>query len=309
MNELTILIIFNILVVLMLALDLGVFQRKAHFPSTKEALAWSIVWVVLSLQFNLFIWYELGSVKALEFLTGYVIEKALSVDNIFVFIVIFSYFSVAQEYQHKVLFWGVLGAVVMRAVFIVVGAALVAKFHWILYVFGVFLIYTAIKLAVQKDEAIEPERNPFLRFCRKLFPVSENYEGPKFFVRRNGRSFATPLFLVLVVVESTDVVFATDSIPAIFAITQDPVIVYTSNICAVLGLRALYFVLAGFMKRFRYLKNGLAIVLGFIGVKMLVEPLYKIPIEYSLAVIACILTVAVAVSLLPGDKQTDQRKP
>jgi tellurite resistance protein TerC len=281
----------------MLALDLGVFQRKAHFPYMREALGWSILWIVLSLLFNLYVWYDFGAVKALEFFTGYIIEKALSVDNIFVFIVIFSYFGVPADYQHKVLFWGVLSAIVMRAIFIVAGAALVAQFHWILYIFGAFLIYTAVKLATQKDVEVHPDRNPIVRFFRRLFPVTSTYEGSKFFVRKNGKLLATPMFLVLIMIESTDLVFATDSIPAIFAITQDTFIIYTSNIFAILGLRALYFVLANFMKRFQYLRFGLALVLGFIGGKMLIEPWFDIPIYYSVLIIMLILVVSVVASL------------
>lgn len=290
-------VLFNVFVIVMLAVDLGVFQRKAHFPSMKEAVVWSVVWIALSLLFNTYIWYDLGSVKALEFFTGYIIEKALSVDNIFVFVVIFSYFSVPPDYQHKVLYWGVLSAIVMRAIFIVAGAALVSQFHWILYLFGMFLIFTAVKLARQKETEVHPERNPFVRFCRKFFPITPDYEQSKFFVRKNGKSFATPLLVVLVMIESTDLAFATDSIPAIFAITQDTFIIYTSNICAILGLRALYFVLANFMKRFRYLKVGLSFVLGFVGVKMLVEPWLEVPIYYSVLVIILILTVSVVASL------------
>jgi tellurite resistance protein TerC len=286
----------------MLALDLGVFQRKAHFPYMREALAWSIVWVVISLLFNLYIWYDFGTQKALEFFTGYIVEKALSVDNIFVFIVIFSYFSVPADYQHKVLFWGVLSAIIMRAIFIVAGAALIAQFHWILYIFGVFLIYTAVKLARQKETEVHPERNPLVRFARKFFPVTSEYHGPNFFVRIDGKRFATPLFIVLVMIESTDVAFATDSIPAIFAITQDTFIIYTSNIFAILGLRALYFVLANFIKKFRYLKLGLSIVLGFIGIKMLIEPFYDMPIQVSLLVILGVLTVSILASVKSPNK-------
>ena len=291
------LVVFNIFVLIMLAVDLGVFQRKAHFPSMKEAAAWSAVWIALSLLFNAYIWFDLGSVKALEFFTGYIIEKALSMDNIFVFVVIFSYFSVPPDYQHKVLYWGVLSAIVMRAIFIVAGSALVSQFHWILYVFGVFLIYTAVKLARQKETEVHPERNPFVRFCRRFFPITPDYEGSKFLVRKGGKFIATPLLVVLVMIESTDLAFATDSIPAIFAITQDTFIIYTSNIFAILGLRALYFVLANFIKRFRYLKVGLSFVLGFVGAKMLIEPWFEVPIHYSVIVIILILTASVVASL------------
>ncbi len=302
MSETVLLILFNLFVVMMLVLDLGIFQRKAHFPYMKEALAWSIVWIALSLLFNLYIWLDLGGGKALEFLTGYVVEKALSVDNIFVFIVIFSYFAVPADYQHKVLFWGVLSAIVMRAIFIVAGAALVAKFHWVLYLFGAFLVFTAVKLAFQRETEVHPERNPFIRFCRKYFPITRNYEGPRFFTRNDGKLYLTPLFLVLVMIESTDLAFATDSIPAIFAITQDPFIIYTSNIFAILGLRALYFVLANFMKKFRYLRIGLSVVLGFIGAKMLVEPWIEIQIHYSVLIIFAVLLVSVIASVR-SDKQ------
>lgn len=286
----------------MLALDLGVFQRKLHFPSIREALTWSLIWIGISILFNFLILHELGHTKALEFFTGYVIEKALSVDNIFVFVLIFTYFRVPLEYQHKVLFWGVVGAVIMRALFILIGAALVASFHWILYIFGAFLIYTSIMLARGKHEEIHPEHNPILKVFRKFFPVSNNFEGSKFFVRREGRLFATPLFLVLIVVESTDVVFAADSIPAIFAVTRDPVIAYTSNILAILGLRSLYFVLAGFIKKFRYLKTGLSFVLAFIGLKMILEPFYHLPIHFSLMMIVLILAASVIASISANKK-------
>jgi len=306
LSETVLLILFNAFVLLMLVLDLGVFQRKAHFPYMKEALTWSVVWIILSLLFDLYIWSDLGCIKALEFLTGYIVEKALSVDNIFVFIVIFSYFAVPADYQHKVLFWGVLSAIVMRAIFIVAGAALIAKFHWILYLFGVFLIFTAVKLAMQQETEVRPERNPFIRFCRKYFPITETYEGPRFFVRREGKLYLTPLFLVLAMIESTDLAFATDSIPAIFAITQDPFIIFTSNIFAILGLRALYFVLANFMKKFRYLKVGLSVVLGFIGVKMLIEPWVAIPIHYSVLIIFVILTVFVLASVKSDEHHANE---
>lgn len=281
----------------MLALDLGVFQRRAHFPSIKEAFAWSVFWIVLSLLFNGFIWHEYGSVKGLEFLTGYVVEKALSVDNIFVFVVIFAYFAVPPDYQHKVLFWGVLSAIIMRAIFIIAGSALVAKFHWILYLFGAFLIFTALKLLIQKETEVHPEHNPVIRFARKFFPVTQQYEGSKFFIRSKGKLLMTPLFLVLIMIETTDLAFATDSIPAIFAITQDTFIIYTSNVFAILGLRALYFVLASFMKKFRFLKVGLSLVLMFIGVKMLIEPWYELPIQNSLFVIIGILSISIIASL------------
>jgi tellurite resistance protein TerC len=308
-GEYGILILFGIFILIMLALDLGVFQKKAHFPTMKEALSWSVAWIVLSLLFNAFLWYELGSVKGLEFFTGYIIEKALSVDNIFVFIVILSYFAVPKELHHKVLFWGVLGALIFRAIFIVLGAALISTFHWILYIMGVFLIYTAIKLATQKDMDIEPERNPLLRYIRKHFPVTERYEGTHFFIKKNGQKFITPLFLVLIVIETSDIAFATDSIPAIFAVSKDPIIVFTSNIFAILGLRALYFVLVNFMKKFHYLQLGLSFVLGFIGAKMLIEPWIEIHIAISLLVIFGILTVSILSSLVRTRRISSNKHP
>ena len=291
----------------MLALDLGIIQRKAHFPSLKEAIAWTLFWVTLALLFSLFIYSTRGSQKGLEFLAGYIVEEALSVDNVFVFIVIFTYFAVPREVQHKVLFWGILGAVIFRATFIIAGAALVAKFHWILYLLGIFLIFTAIKLMVQGEAEVHPENNPLIRFARKYLPVTDNYVGSRFFVQRNGKIHATPLFLVLLMIESTDIAFATDSIPAIFAITQDTFIIYTSNICAILGLRALYFVVAGFMKQFKYLRYGLSVVLGFIGMKMLIEPFVHIPIVLSLVTIFSVISASVIISILHQPVKKHQR--
>ncbi len=289
---------FTLFVLAMLALDLGVFHRKAHEVRTREALIWTAVWVALALLFNAGVWHWFGPVKALEFLTGYVIEKALSVDNIFVFIVIFTYFSVPAALQHRVLFWGIVGALIMRAIFIVLGAALLQTFHWVIYLFGGFLVVTGVKLLIHRDEEIHPERNPVLRLFRRAIPSVSEYRGAAFLVKESGRLHATPLLLVLVTIEATDLVFAVDSIPAIFAITSDPFIVYTSNIFAILGLRALYFALAGMMDQFHYLKVGLALVLVFVGVKMLIVDLYKIPIALSLAVVAALLGGAVVASLL-----------
>jgi tellurite resistance protein TerC len=291
-------VVFNVFVLGMLALDLGVFHRKAHAVSLREAFIWSVVWIVLALTFNAWIYHLWGKEKALEFLTGYLIEKSLSVDNLFVFIVIFSYFSVPAMYHHQVLFWGILGALLMRAFFIVVGAALLTAFHWMIYIFGAFLVFTGIKLLFAGDEKIDPEKNPVLRLVRRLFPVTTEYHGRSFFIRRNGRVWATPLFLVLVVVETTDVIFAVDSIPAIFAVTRDPFIVYTSNVFAILGLRALYFLLAGILQMFRYLKVGLAFILCFVGIKMTIVDIYKIPIGVSLVVVASILVLSILASLL-----------
>jgi tellurite resistance protein TerC len=282
----------------MLTLDLGIIQRREHFPSMKEAIGWSFVWTILALLFNVFIWIELGKIKALEFFTGYIVELSLSVDNVFVFIVIFTYFAVPHRVQHKVLFWGVLSAIVFRALFIVLGATLVAKFHWILYLLGLFLIFTAIKLAVQKETEVHPERNPFVRFARNFFPITLQYEGGKFFIRKELKYYMTPLFLVLLMIETTDIAFATDSIPAIFAITRDTFIIYTSNIFAVIGLRSLYFVVAGFMKQFRFLKYGLSVVLAFIGIKMLIEHWLAIPIQHSLVVIFVVLLISVLASVI-----------
>jgi len=289
---------FTVFVLAMLALDLGVFHRKAHGVRFREALAWSTVWVGLALAFNLLVYHWFGAQRGLEFLTGYLIEKVLSVDNIFVFVVIFSFFAVPAAYQHRVLFWGILGALVMRAVFILAGAALLQRFHWIVYAFGGFLVITGVKLLLHRGDEIHPERNPVYRLFRRLVPAVSDYRGARFTVVENGKRYATPLLAVLVVVEATDVVFAVDSIPAIFAVTTDPFIVYTSNIFAILGLRALYFLLAGVMDKFHYLKVGLALVLCFVGIKMLIMDFYKIPIAASLAAVATLLAGSVAASLL-----------
>ncbi len=298
MSERLILVLFNLFILLLLAVDLGIIQRRAHFPTMKEALGWSLAWIGLALLFNVFVFFELGKTKALEFLAGYLVEQALSVDNVFVFIVILAYFAVPRDDQHKVLFWGVLSAIILRALFIVLGAALVAKFHWILYILGLFLVFTAVKLALQKETEVHPERNPAVRFARRFFPMTDKYEGGRFFVRAGGKKLMTPLFLVLVMIETTDIAFATDSIPAIFAITRDTVIIYTSNIFAVLGLRSLYFVVAGAMKGFRFLKYGLSLVLGFIGVKMLIEPFLEVPIGVSLIVIFGLIASSIAASVI-----------
>jgi tellurite resistance protein TerC len=289
---------FIAFVLLMLALDLGVFHRHAHVIRFREALAWSIVWVALALAFNVLVYMWFGSERALEFLTGYLLEKALSVDNIFVFLVIFSYFAVPGAFQHRVLFWGILGALIMRAVFIVLGAALIYRFHWIIYIFGAFLVFTGVKLLTQREVEVDPARNPLYRLFRRLFPVVNGYRGAHFFVREGGRLHATPLLLVLVVIEGTDLVFAVDSIPAVFAVTRDPFIVFTSNIFAILGLRAMFFLLANVMERFEYLKIGLALVLTYVGVKMLLSEISPLPIAVSLTVIAVVLGGSVAISLI-----------
>ncbi len=291
-------VVFNIFVLGILAIDLLVLHRKAHAVSLREALAWSCVWVSLALLFGIGIYFFRGGEKALEFLTGYVIEWSLSVDNLFVFLVIFSYFAVPSMYQHRVLFWGILGALVLRAIFIATGAALLANFHWMIYVFGGFLIFTGIKLLFVGEEKIEPEKNPAVRLVRRFINVTPEYHGQQFFIRKDGSLWATPLFLVLVVVETTDVIFAVDSIPAIFAITLDPFIVYTSNVFAILGLRALFFLLAGVMEMFRYLRVGLAFVLCFVGAKMLIAEFYKVPIGMSLGVVGGILLISILASVL-----------
>jgi tellurite resistance protein TerC len=288
---------FTAFILALLALDLGVFHRKAHAVSIREAVVWSAVWITLALAFNALIWWLRGPEPALQFLTGYLIEKSLSVDNIFVFALVFSYFAVPAVDQHRVLFWGILGALVLRAVFILAGSALLASFHWVIYVFGAFLIFTGIKMALHRGDDIHPEKNPVLRLVRRFVPVTPSYEQSRFFVRRAGRLMATPLFLVLAVVESTDVVFAVDSIPAIFAVTKDPFLVYTSNVFAILGLRSLYFLLAGVMQKFIYLKLGLSAILVFVGGKMTLAEIYAIPSAVSLLVIAALLTISIVASL------------
>ncbi len=289
---------FNLFVLAMLAIDLGVFNRKTHVVSTREASIWVTVWVTLALLFGGILYVLRGYQSALEYFTGYVIEYSLSMDNIFVFVLIFSYFAVPASYQHRVLFWGILGALVMRGVMIVAGAALIKQFHWIIYIFGAFLIFTGIRMARHKDEEVHPERNPLIRLVRRRLPVTENYEGSHFFVRRDGVLMATPLFIVLLMVESTDLIFAVDSIPAIFAVTTDPLIVYTSNVFAILGLRSLYFVLRGAVDKFHYLKPALAAVLTFVGLKMVLTDVYKVPIVASLLVIVSLLGIGIVASLI-----------
>jgi tellurite resistance protein TerC len=290
---------FNVFVLIMLALDLGVFNRKSHVISVKESISWTLVWIALALTFNLGIGHFMGNDKALEFLTGYVIEKSLSVDNIFVIALLFSYFSVPPRYQHKVLFWGILGALVMRASMIAVGAKLIAEFAWIIYVFGAFLILTGIKMIAKQETDIHPEQTLVVRLFRRFIPVTRDYHDGHFFVRHQGALMATPLFIALLVVEFTDLIFAVDSIPAIFAVTTDPFIVYTSNVFAILGLRSLYFALAGVLDKFHYLKFGLGLVLSFVGIKMLLgHSPWRIDTHISLGVIILILTGSVIASLI-----------
>ncbi len=289
---------FIILVLAMLAIDLGIFHRRPHEVSLKEAGVWSGVWVGLALAFNLGVYLWFGPERALEFTTGYLIEKALAVDNIFVFVVIFSTFSTPAKYQHRVLFWGVLGALVLRAIFILLGGAFLQRFHWAIYVFGGVLAITGVKLLLQRNQELHPERNPLLKWFSKVLPVTHEAAGPHFTVRRDGRLFATPLLLALVALEFTDLIFALDSIPAIFAITTDPFIVFTSNILAILGLRSMYFLLAGAITKFTYLKVGLSFVLIFVGAKMLFAEVYKLPILASLGIIAAMLALSLVASLL-----------
>lgn len=287
---------FLAFVLAMLAIDLGVFQRRAHSVSIKEAGIWSAVWIGLSLSFAVLLYFWRGAQPALEFTSGYLIEKALSVDNLFVFLLIFTFFGVPGKYQHRVLFWGVLGALVMRGLFVWAGTALIAQFHFVIYLFGAFLIFTGVKLAVQKEGDLHPENNALIRLVTRVVPVTEGYESERFVIRRSGALLATPLLIVLIAVESSDLLFAMDSIPAVLAVTHDPFLVYTSNVFAILGLRALYFVLAGAMEKLHYLKLALSLILSFVGVKMLIAGWYEIPIALSLCVIAGLLALAILAS-------------
>jgi tellurite resistance protein TerC len=296
---------FTAFVLAMLAIDLGVFHHKVHAVSFKEASIWSGVWITLALIFNAGLYLFRGAEPAVQFFTGYVIEKALSVDNIFVFVLIFTYFHVPATYQHRVLFWGVLGALVMRGILIVVGATLLGMFHWIMYVFGAFLVVTGIKMALQREMNLRPEDNPVIKLVRRIIPITSTYEDERFFVRHARQLMATPLLLVLLIVESTDLIFATDSIPAVFAVTQDPFLVYTSNVFAILGLRSLYFVFAKVIDTFIYLRFGLAAILTYVGGKMLLADISPVPTSLSLGIIAVILATAIIASVI----KTRQRKP
>lgn len=290
--------VFAILVLVFLALDLGVFNRKAHVVNVKEALLWTGFWVTLAMLFCGGVYWFEGHHKALEFLAGYLIEYSLSVDNLFVFLMIFGYFQVPPQYEHKALFWGILGALVIRAVFIFAGVALIERFEWIIYVFGLFLIYTAAKMAVSKDREVHPEKNPVLKGLRRIMPVDNSFDGGRFFLVKNGVRHATPLFAVVLALETTDILFAVDSIPAVLAITTDPFIVYTSNVFAILGLRSLFFALSGLMRIFHYLHWGLVVILTFVGVKMLLTELVKIPVFVSLGVIVGVLLLSILASVL-----------
>ncbi len=301
---------FNVFVLAMLALDLGVFNRKAHTVTVREAGAWTAVWVSLALTFNAGLYFVAGPQAGLEFLTGYLIEYSLSVDNIFVFVLLFTSFAVPSQYQHRVLFWGILGALIMRGAMIGLGVALITSFHWIIYLFGAFLLFAGVRMFFSdEEETVDLERNVVLRFLRRIFPVTDGYRGQKFVVRENGKRMVTPLLLVLVLIEVTDLIFAVDSIPAIFAITQEPFIVYTSNIFAILGLRSLYFLLAGVIHKFVYLRYGLAAVLSFVGIKMLITDLYHIPTLVSLGVIVSVLATSIVASLLSDKSKEVEPKP
>jgi tellurite resistance protein TerC len=300
---------FLALVAALLAVDLGVFHRDAHEVSRREALAWSGVWIGLALAFNAGVFWFMGRDAGIEWFTGYLVEKSLAVDNVFVFLLIFSAFAVPAKYQHRVLFWGIVGAIVMRAALIAFAGVLLGSFHWIIYVFGAFLIVTGIRFLQGGHEAPSLESNRLVRLARRFYPVTDGYEGQKFFVMRDGVRYMTPLFLVLLLVESTDLVFAVDSIPAIFAVTDDPFIVFTSNIFAILGLRALYFVLAGYLSELRYLKPGLAAVLVFVGTKMLLVDIYKMPALVSLAIIVAILAMAFGASAVVRRRERAESTP
>jgi tellurite resistance protein TerC len=293
--------LFNLFVLAMLVLDLGVFHRRVHTVKFREAMVWSSIWIALAACFAVLIYFWHGHTASLEFVTGYVIELSLSVDNLFVFLLIFRYFNVSPAHQHKVLFWGILGALIMRAVFILAGVGLIQRFHWIVYAFGLLLVYSGIQLMRQESADIHPERNPVLRLFRRWVPVTKDYEENKFFVRRPGL-YATPLFVVLLVVETTDVLFAVDSIPAILAITLDAFIVYTSNVFAILGLRSMYFALAGMMEMFRYLHYGLSVVLIFVGAKMLLSHYYQLPTVVALGIVASVLLISVLASMVHPKK-------
>lgn len=309
-HSLTLWVVFNIFIVTMLIIDLTVFNRKSHEITIKESLIWTAVWIVLSVIFGIGLYYFMDPQSSLDFFTGYLIEKSLSVDNIFVFILVFSYFGVKPEYQHKVLFWGIFGALIMRFIFIFLGVALIDRFHWIIYVFGTFLVYTGIRMAFEVEKEVHPEKNPILKLVRRFIPIASEYDKDKFLTKINGKTMATPLFVVLVVIETTDLIFAVDSIPAILAITTDEFLVYSSNAFAILGLRALYFALSGVMKLFHFLHYGLAAILSFVGVKMLIADFYHIPTPYALGFVALSITITIIISLIyPAEEKEAQEPP
>lgn len=302
-HSLSLWIFFNLFIIVMLIVDLMVLHKDDEAVSIKEALYWTGTWIALALLFGVGVYYYMGTQASLDYYTGYLIEKSLSVDNIFVFLLVFTYFKVPDEFQHKVLFWGIFGALVMRLFFIFTGVALMERFHWVIYIFGGFLVFTGINLAMGKDKEVHPERNPVLKLVRRFFPTTKNYHGSKFFILKMGRLFATPLFIVLVVIETTDLVFALDSIPAILAITRDEFIIYSSNAFAILGLRALYFAVSGIMRLFHYLHYGLSLILVFVGIKMLISDFYHIPTPYALLFVAGTLTISIIASILYPQKE------
>jgi tellurite resistance protein TerC len=300
---------FIAFVLSMLALDLGVFNKTPHVVSAKEAGIWTSVWVALALIFAAGLAYFVDQATALTFLTGYVVEESLSIDNIFVIVLIFQYFAVPPQYQHRVLFWGILGALIMRGIFIALGAALLARFEWIIYIFGALLVFTGIRMALKQDEEFDAEQNPVVKLVRRYLPLTESYRGKHFFTMENGKRHATPLFLVLVLVEFTDLIFAVDSIPAIFGITRDPFLVFTSNIFAIMGLRSLFFLLANVVQKFHLLKYGLAVILTYVGVKMMIEKWVHIPVMVSLSVVLGVLALSIIASLIwPTVKQPTEGK-
>lgn len=307
-HSFTLWILFNAFILLMLIVDLMVFNRKPHEISIRESLIWTGIWISLAVVFGAGLYYFMGSQESLDYFTGYLIEKSLSVDNIFVFLLIFTYFRVDAKYQHRVLFWGIFGALVFRLLFIFIGVALLERFHWIIYVFGAFLIFTGIKLGLEKDKEIHPDKNPVLKLVRRFVPITKNFHGQNFFIKRSSRIIATPLFVVLIVIETTDVIFALDSIPAIMAITRDPFIIYSANAFAILGLRALYFALSGVMRLFHYLHYGLAFILVYIGIKMLLESVYHISTPVTLGIIVVTLTVSVVLSIF-FPKEDEEKLP
>jgi len=295
-------LIFGSVIAVMFVLDLWVFNRKSHEIKFREALTWTVAWVSLAMLFNLGVWYYMGPTKALEFFTGYIIEESLSVDNLFVFIMIFSYFNVPRALQPKILKWGIIGALIMRAIFILLGIELIERFHWMVYIFGAILIYTGFKMAFGGEEKIEPEKNPLVRLARRFIPITKRNVGDKFFIKRRGIWAATPLFLTLIVVESSDLIFAVDSIPAVLAVTHDPFIVYSSNVFAIMGLRSLYYLLAHVMEMFAYLKLGVSCILVFVGAKMLLVDIVEIPLLLSLGVIIGTLTISILTSIFIAKK-------
>ncbi len=299
-------VIFGIAITAMLFLDLFVINKKSHAVSVREALKWVAVWTAAALVFCLGIYFLLGKIKAFEFLTGYIVEESLSIDNLFVFLVIFEYFSIPHNYRPRVLKWGIIGAIVMRAVFITVGVGLFRTFSWVIYIFGAFLIFTAVKLAARKEGKIEPDKNPVLRLFKKYFRVTGEFHEDRFFFPHGGIWSATPLFVVLLLIESSDIIFATDSVPAVLSITTDPFIVYTSNIFAILGLRSIFFVISGMMGIFRYLKTGISVVLGFVGVKMLLSRVFEIPVTVSLAIVFSIFAVSILASVIHKEKDVSR---